>query len=362
MSLADSSAAPLSYTTVAVVSTGAYAEHFIKALLQCKTFSKVRAVTRSPSDTDADADKRKRLAELRALGADIYEYAEGTADAFRRAFDGFEIVVSAVGVSAVLTQMGMIDGAVAAGVKWFLPSEFGVAHYPSRYLPLKGPLDHMVDVQQYLQEKAPASGLAYTIVYTGLAMDYLNPQSIGLIVNKREAVLVGRGGAKVSFTTLADTVKLLIEILRRPAEMQNRTIRYAGSTTNMRELVKLVTGNDRGENVRILSVDEAKARLCELAHKKDVMAFFMYCRILIEEGLAQIDRNPDERLDNGLFPDIKPEHIFETLTRLINASQPGKSPSIGAGADASAETGAQGGAVSSSMASSGKKPVSPAAE
>ncbi|KAJ1643997.1 hypothetical protein J3B02_001373 [Coemansia erecta] len=345
MSLADdnSSVAPSPYTTVAVVSTGAYAEHFIKAFLQYGVFTEVRAVTRSPSNTAADSAKRKRISELQALGADIHEYTENTAEAFQRAFQGIDIVVSAVSVSAVPTQMAMIDGAMAAGVKWFLPSEFGVSHYTSRYLPLKGPLDHMVDVQRYLREKAQSSGLAYTIVYTGLAMDYLNPQSIGLIVSKREAVLVGRGGAKVSFTTLKDTVRLLIEILKRPEEMQNRTIRFAGSTSNMRELVKIVTGNDRGENVRILSIDEAKKKLCELAQRKDAMAFFMYCRILIEEGLAQIDRNPDERLDNHLFPDIRPEHIFETLAQLIH----------------DLETGADAG---TGMIASATKPVSPAAE
>ncbi|KAJ2635300.1 hypothetical protein GGF40_003692 [Coemansia sp. RSA 1286] len=359
MSLAENSTI-LSYSTVAVVSTGAYAEHFIKALLQCKSFTKVRAVTRTPSDADCDAEKRNRIAELRALGADIHEYTENTVTAFQRAFDGIEVVVSAVGVSAVMTQIEMIDGAIAAGVKWFLPSEFGVSHYTSKYLPFKGPLDHMVDVQQYLEQKAKPKGLAYTIVYTGLAMDYLNPQSIGLIVCKREAVLVGRGGSKVSFTTLADTNRLLIDILSRPTEMQNRVIRYAGSTTNMRELVKLVTGNDRGENVKILSVDEAKARLCELALKKDVMAFFMYCRILIEEGLAQIDRNPDEHLDNNLFPDIKPEHIFETLTNLLNVSDQAKKSPNGVGTQGDAAAAATAAAATAAAAST--KPVSPAAE
>ncbi|KAJ1870238.1 hypothetical protein LPJ57_005387, partial [Coemansia sp. RSA 486] len=165
MSLAENSTI-LSYSTVAVVSTGAYAEHFIKALLQCKSFTKVRAVTRTPSDADCDAEKRNRIVELRALGADIHEYTENTVTAFQRAFDGIEVVVSAVGVSAVMTQIEMIDGAIAAGVKWFLPSEFGVSHYTSKYLPFKGPLDHMVDVQQYLEQKAKPKGLAYTIVYT----------------------------------------------------------------------------------------------------------------------------------------------------------------------------------------------------
>ncbi|KAJ1855796.1 hypothetical protein LPJ73_002282 [Coemansia sp. RSA 2703] len=345
-----SDAATTSYSTIAVVSTGAYAEHFLKALVKSKQFTKVRAVTRK-----AGADEKEKLArisELVSLGAELHEYTEDTAEAFKAAFADIEVVVSAVGVSAVSVQVPMIDGAIAAGVRWFFPSEFGVAHYESKLLPFKGPLDHMIDIQEYLEKTAKPAGLAYTIVYTGLAMDYLNPQSIGLIIPKHAATLVGRGGSKVSFTTLKDTVTLLLDILSRPQEMQNRTIRYAGSTTNMRELVKLVTGNNRGENVKILSVNEAKSTLCHLAQKKDMMAFFMYCRILIEEGLAQIDRNPGEHLDNNLFPEIKPEHIFETITHLIKESEAQKN--AGAHPESSDDAAAPVG--------SANKAVSPAAE
>ncbi|KAJ2721019.1 hypothetical protein GGI07_004258 [Coemansia sp. Benny D115] len=320
--MAAPAAPAFSYTSIAVVSTGGFAESFLHGLLQAKHYTTIRAVTRKPLETDHV--KTKRIELLRSLGAQICYYNEESVEAFTQAFQDIEVVLSAVSVPAVASQIPMIDGALAAGVKWFLPSAFGVTHYISRHLPIEGPLDAMVPVQKYL-EQVRERGMASTIVYTGLSMDFLDPRSIGLNVHKRSATLVGRGGSRVSFTTLADTQKLVLSILDRPAEMQNRVIRYAGSTCNMRELVKLVTGNDRGENVRMLSICEAKNKLCEMAMKKDNMAFFMYCRILIEEGLAQIDRNPDEHLDNDLFPDIHPQHIFDTLKLLIARAEASKS-------------------------------------
>ncbi|KAJ2699694.1 hypothetical protein H4R19_005518, partial [Coemansia spiralis] len=189
----------------------------------------------------------------------------------------------------------------------------------SAWMPFDSPIAAKATVERHLREHTRRTGLAYTIVHTGLALDYIDPQSIGLRPARGTATLVGRGGTPVSFTAVADVVRLVVDILQRPAEMRNRTVRYAGSTTNMRTLVKMVTSGDRGENVRIVSVGEAKTRFCELARKQDTQAFQIYARVLLEEGLCQVNRNR-EPLDNGLFHDICPEPVQDTLARLMAAA------------------------------------------
>ncbi|KAJ1732777.1 hypothetical protein LPJ61_001895 [Coemansia biformis] len=307
------------YKRVAVVGTGGYAGLFVRALAQTGHFDLVRAVTQPTQP--ADRAKRERLHSLRGLGAEVVVYEEATADAFRQAFTGIDVVVSGVGIAGVAGQIAMIDGAILAGVRWFIPSEFGVPPYKSVWMPFDSPLAAKATVGHHLQENARRAGLAYTIIYTGLALDYIDPQSIGLKPESGTATLVGRGGTPVSFTAVDDVVRLVVDIVRRPSEMQNRTVRYAGSTAMMRTLVKLVTSGDRGEHVRIVSIDEAKARFCELARKQDVRAFQIYARVLLEEGLGQVNRGC-EPLDNGLFPGIVPEPVSATLARLMAAAEP----------------------------------------
>ncbi|KAJ2808613.1 hypothetical protein H4R20_000772 [Coemansia guatemalensis] len=306
-----------SYKRIAVVGTGGYGWHFLQALARSNYFEKVRAVTRK-SGID-DKEKRARIRALRELGVEVVEYEDKTADAFGQAFADIDIVLSAVGLAGVLEQIPMIDGAIQAGVRWFIPSEFGVAHYSSVWMPFKCPLAAKSTIEQYLAEKARPKGLAYTIVYTGLALDYLDPRSLGLKVNKNAATLVGRGGTPITFTAIADVIRLVVEIVQRPKEMQNRTIRYAGSTDKLRDLVKIVTKSDRGVNVKIVCIEEAKAKFCELARQQDMQAFSIYCRLLLEEGLGQINRH-GEPLDNKLFPDICPEPVQQTLCRLMKSS------------------------------------------
>ncbi|KAI9502165.1 hypothetical protein GGI25_003379 [Coemansia spiralis] len=308
--------ADASYNRIAVVGTGGYGWHFLSALIHCNHFINVRAVTRRPQPAQDNTAKLTRMRQLRGLGIEVVEYAETTAEAFKLAFADSDIVVSAVGVLGVPDQIAMIDGALLAGVKWFIPSEYGVVHYPSKWMPFAGPLAAKGPVQDYLIKAAESKGLAYTVIYTGLALDYLDPRSIGLKLTKRTATLVGRGGSPVTFTSINDVVRLLVAIVQRPQDMQNRTIRYAGSTAKMRDLLKVVTGSNCGENLKIVSIDEAKIKFRELARNQDMKAFQIYGRLLIEEGLAQINRY-QEPLNNDLFPEIEPEPISQTLERLI---------------------------------------------
>ncbi|KAJ1772444.1 hypothetical protein IW140_001815 [Coemansia sp. RSA 1813] len=302
-----------SYSKIAVVGTGGYGWHFLKALVHSNHFATVRAVTRNCIN---DAAKHARIRQLKELGIQIFEYDEATEKAFEVAFKDIDIIVSAVGVAGVPDQIPMIDGALLAGAKWFIPSEYGVVYYPSVWMPFASPLAAKSLVHDHLFTAAKSKGLAHTIVYTGLALDYLDPRSIGLRLAKRTATLVGRGGTPVTFTSVHDVVHLIVDIVKRPLEMQNRTVRYAGSTAKMRDLIKVVTGSNYGERLQILGIDEAKEVFCEYARIQDKRAFPIYTCLLVEEGLAQINRH-QEPLDNSMFPELSPEPVRQTLERLM---------------------------------------------
>jgi hypothetical protein len=85
---------------------------------------------------------------------------------------GQDIVVSTVGTPGLQGQILMIDAAVAAGVKRFLPSEFGsdLDNPKTKQLPVFG---HKVAVQKYIEQKAKANpDFTYNLVRNGGFLDW----------------------------------------------------------------------------------------------------------------------------------------------------------------------------------------------
>ncbi|KAJ2515833.1 hypothetical protein H4217_004940 [Coemansia sp. RSA 1939] len=316
------------YSRIAVVGSRGYGCHFLRALVGSKHFKTVRVVTRSTAgNRKEDKEKRMQCQKLKDMGVQIVEYVDTTVKTFAETFKDIDIVVSAVGLAGVMDQIPMIDGAVLAGVKWFIPSEYGVADYQSVWLPFASPLAAKSLVRDHLAAVAKSSGLAHTIIYTGMAIDCLDPTAIGLQLAEHKATLVGRGGTPATFTSIHDVVRLVVEIAKRPEEMQNRTIRYAGSTAKMRDLIKVVTGCSFGTGLKCMHPDDAKQELNNLALAHDSKAVPIYTCLLIEEGLGQINRFK-EPLDNELFPELKPEPVCQTLERMMAKTQTTKVSAI----------------------------------
>lgn len=101
----------------------------------------------------------------------------GSFDALRDAFRGQDAVVSVVGTAAVaVVQRTAIDAAVAAGVKRFVPSEFGIHTRKVRGSPIGSILAGKIGVVDYLEEVAQREeGFSWTGLSTGLFFDWVCP-------------------------------------------------------------------------------------------------------------------------------------------------------------------------------------------
>ena len=110
-------------------------------------------------------------------------------------FSGQDVVVSAVGSEQLSAQTRYISAAKLAGVKWFVPSEFGG---DSKAVG-RGSLVSLYDTKIEVQAALKASGLAYTIVNSGAFSEYILSPFLGLdLVN---GTLTAQGGPQVSFNT-----------------------------------------------------------------------------------------------------------------------------------------------------------------
>lgn len=97
------------------------------------------------------------------------------------ALSGIDIVVSCVATAAIGSQNPLVDASVAAGVKRFIPAEFGMdsANHLCVQLPVCAP---KAATQRYLQEKLESHpGFTWTAIANGLFLDW-GLQS-GLILN-----------------------------------------------------------------------------------------------------------------------------------------------------------------------------------
>ena len=94
-----------------------------------------------------------------------------THDDYVKALKGQDVVVSALGIEGKLTEKAIIDAAIEAGVKRFLPSEYGIDNTNPVSRELSPVLKRKADIVAYLKSKE-ATGLTWTAVPTGMWIDW----------------------------------------------------------------------------------------------------------------------------------------------------------------------------------------------
>ncbi|KAI0052799.1 NAD-P-binding protein, partial [Auriscalpium vulgare] len=189
-----------------VVGTGNVGAVLIDHFLDLKVKGSVNRVlvfTR-PSSEPATSEK------YGAKGADVVglEYDDRTALA--KALTGVDVIISTVNTAALAAQLTIAEVAKAAGVKLFLPSEFGIPTLGG-----KGLVARKADLHQKFRD----IGLPTTLVFTGLFADLVWVPFIDLDIKSGKVSVGGDGNAVNTFTSLPDIARFLGYILTSlPAE------------------------------------------------------------------------------------------------------------------------------------------------
>jgi len=140
------------------------------------------------------------------------------------AFQGQDAVVSAVGKDGLEGQHVLIDAAVAAGVKRFLPSDFGsdLANPKAAAFPVFG---YKTATHKHLKEAVAANpGLTYTLVCNGPFLDW--GINIGFLLDTKEGKpkIYDDGKNVFSATTLASVGQAVAGIISHYEETKNRFV------------------------------------------------------------------------------------------------------------------------------------------
>ena len=156
-------------------------------------------------------------------------------DSLVSALHGQDAVVSTMATLALDSQLPLIEAAAAAGVRRFIPSEFGsdTSNPKCAALPV---FQKKLMIQKALQDwAAKNTGLSHTIICTGPFLDWGLTKGFMNIKDKRVSLYDG-GDRVYSTTTLPTIGRAICGVLMHPEETKNRIVKVHDIATTQNKL------------------------------------------------------------------------------------------------------------------------------
>lgn len=163
------------------------------------------------------------------------------------ALQGAHVVVSCLATLAIGSQNPLIDASVAAGVRRYIPAEFGMDSTNALcvQLPVCAP---KAATQKYLLEKSSANpGFTWTSIANGLFLDWCLEQGIILNVAQHTATLYNGGDVLFSATLLADIAKAVLGVIAHQDETVNRVVYIQSALVTQNGLIRYAKDKDGKE-------------------------------------------------------------------------------------------------------------------
>ena len=166
----------------------------------------VTVISRVSSKAEFQQDQGLQIVRVQ----DDYPVDELTA-----AFHNIDAVVCAVAPMSSGAQLNIIDAALAAGVKHYIPAEFGLdTNDPMKKSVLPG-LIPKIRVLERLRSLDSSTSLCWTAIATGLFFDW--GLTIGFLkfdLVHQKAEILGDGNIKFSTTTVPDVAQAVLGVLQ----------------------------------------------------------------------------------------------------------------------------------------------------
>ncbi|KAI0300091.1 NAD-P-binding protein [Multifurca ochricompacta] len=281
-----------------IAGSGVVGDYIIRELLKLKEegkIDKVTILTRSDSSS---------LDQHRASGVTITVVNYGSAESLKNAVTGSDVVISTVGHGAVALQAQhlLAEQAKAAGVKLFVPSEFG--HTTDR----ENPKD-VFALKQSVHHKLKELDLPYSLFFTGPHLNYVFVPAIGLDLKSGNVTAGLDGNALNSFTAQSDIGRFVAYVLTQlpRSKLEWRTFRIEAERKSFNQIFKEYeekTGTKL--NVTYRSESELKAAL-----KKNPADFAAILQLDWGHSGGLVGRL--DQLSVSEYPDWNPKSIADVV-------------------------------------------------
>ena len=244
--MSSSSSSPI--RVLLVGATGSLGQELAKGLLHSRFQGRIALsiIARAGKAGDNSA-RQQQLNALQAAGTALIERDVETSshEQLVEALTGFDVVVSALNVTqAVSGELPLIAAAKAAGVGWFIPSEFG---FDIDAIAAAGPLEQcalpVLAVKLNKRKVLEQSGMDYTYVLTSVFLEWFlttgKPSLLGHDPVHYTINVPSSLDCRISTIALPDIAYALGDAIVT-GRGRNTTLRLAASALSYRELVTLV--------------------------------------------------------------------------------------------------------------------------
>lgn len=199
-------------------------------------------------------------------------------DSLTSAFQGQDAVVSLVGAGGFTEQQKLIDAAIAAGVKRFLPSEYGSNTRDERVLAQVSIFAPKADTIKYLKSKE--SQISWSTVINGAFFDWgLKVGFLGFDLSSKTASLIDDGKPTWSATNLAQVGRAVVKILEKPDLTKNQYVYISSFQTSQRQILEALekisgekwTVKNEGTGKELLEKGNAKLQKGDFSGAHDLI-------------------------------------------------------------------------------------------
>ncbi|GFF56722.1 hypothetical protein IFM62136_03199 [Aspergillus lentulus] len=168
----------------------------------------------------------------------VAEVDYSSAGSLEVALRGHDAVVSTLALQAIPLQKLAIDASILAGVRRFVPADFGALTVDPRAdaLPNHG---RLLEIQQYLREKASSGELEYTIFAVGPFLENVLSKPFALNYESHTAVLYDDGNHPFSTTSVNTIGKAVAAALKDARATKNRVLRIHNTVLTQQKLLAL---------------------------------------------------------------------------------------------------------------------------
>ncbi|KEF51311.1 uncharacterized protein A1O9_12661 [Exophiala aquamarina CBS 119918] len=279
----------------------------LHALQEDSTFT-VSVLTRESSSSTSTYS-----ADIRLFKVDDSYPATQLHDAFK----GQDAIICALSLQSIDQQFKFIDCAVEAGVKVFVPAEFGGNKGAAKHGE-KMPLHDTKDLVLEHLRKVEEHGLSWTAIATGPFIDWgLANGFLGFDITSQQAKIYGTGNEAWTGTTVKNIGVAVARLLHKPQDVKNRFIYIYSVRTSQNEILatmEAVTGSKW--HVQHLEWDEeipAGRRLLDSGNRAGVVPLIL--SYFFRNGMGA-DYVNDVEADNALL-DLPTQHLEEIVREAV---------------------------------------------
>lgn len=234
------------------------------------------------------------------------------------AFTGQDAVVSALPGGQTSSSQCMIDAAIQAGVKRFIPTEFSsnTCAAARELVPLYA---EKAKVITYLKSQE-GTGLTWTSIYIGQFFDWgLETGWFDYDLKNKKATIYDSGNKAWSTTTLETASAAVVKVLLKPEQTKNRPVFVASFTLSQRQLLEtLEKATGTTWEVERTSSEETLKKAKELDRQGNSEALNLFIRVLLYGDDADRGANFEKNglLDNKLL-ELPVENLTEVVEKIV---------------------------------------------